>query len=110
MGWVALAMTGIGAVTLLLARSARALALPALVLVAADLGLRAALGATDGTVALRLIAIGWMASMSTVGLYAFFLKLRSLRVPMARAGAALLVAFHATIVALTVEQAGERAD
>lgn len=105
-GWSALAMAGFGVFTLAIGKARWMLAAP-IATVLADLVLRRLVGPTESSVGLRLVALGWTACVSTVGVHAFFTKLIALRVPLARAGAALIIAFFATLVALTVEQASE---
>ncbi len=110
LGVVTFALSCCGAACLAFFHGTRLLLIAPLSFVLLDLLLRGAVGATEGTLALRLLAIGGMACTSTVGLFMLFDKLRRAAVPLARAGAPLSVAFHATVVALIVEQASVRAD
>lgn len=109
-GWVALGMAAFGAASLGFSNRTRVLMLPPAVLVVSDMIWRSSVGATEGTLSLRFLAIAAMSSASTVGVYAFFNKLRTMQIPFARAGAALVIAFHATLVALIAEQASDRAN
>ncbi|NUP11496.1 MAG: hypothetical protein HOW73_36080 [Polyangiaceae bacterium] len=110
LGWSAMAMACLGTVTLALtARTRWWLAAP-LVAIAGDLLVRRTLGETDGAIGLRLAALGWTACVATVGVHAFFSLLMRARIPLARPAASLVVAFFATVVALTVEYATDVAD
>jgi hypothetical protein len=109
-GWIPLGLAVFGTVILVAKKSGRVLLAAPLALVAFDIVTRAALGSTPGTVGVRLVALGSLACASTVGLFAGTGALVKMRIPMARPSAALLVAFHATLVALVTEMAGERAD
>ncbi len=109
-GWIPLGLAAFGAVLLVSRCGGRALVAAPLAVVAFDVVSRAALGTTPGTVGVRLLAIGCLACASTAGLFAGAGLLVRMRVPMARASAALLVAFHATLVALVAEMATDRAD
>ncbi|MBL8742299.1 MAG: hypothetical protein JNK04_14420 [Myxococcales bacterium] len=109
-GWVSLGMAAFGVASVGFSSRTRVLVLPPAVLVASDMLWRSSVGATEGTLSLRFLAIAAMAALSTVGVYAFFNKLVSLKVPLARAGAALVIAFQATLVALIAEQASATAN
>jgi len=61
-------------------------------------------------VALRVLALGAFAVASALGVAQLVSYLVRLRVPMARAAAALTVVFYLTAVAVTSEEAGFRAD
>ncbi|MFO0550160.1 MAG: hypothetical protein U0271_17330 [Polyangiaceae bacterium] len=108
-GVMSLGLAAFGGLVLAATRS-RALLAPLLVFVAADAAVRSMLGATEGTIALRLLSVASISSASTVGVYALVRKIQALRVPLARPGAAMLVAFHATLVGIITEQAAGRAD
>ncbi len=109
-GWVSLGMAAFGVASLGFSSRTRVLMLPPAVLVVSDMVWRSSVGATEGTLSLRFLAVAAMAALSTVGVYAFFNKLVSLKIPMARAGAALVIAFQATLVALIAEQASATAN
>lgn len=110
LGVVVLAMASVGALTLALLRGARSWLLAPSVVFAADLLLHAKVGPTDGALGLRLLSLSLTACATTVGVHAFFARLTRMKVPLARAGAALVVAFSGTLVALSVEQASEVAN
>jgi hypothetical protein len=63
-----------------------------------------------GESALRVGTICAVAIAHVAGAFHAIARLVAMRIPFARAGAALLLAFDATVVALVVEQAGESAD
>lgn len=104
-GWIALGMVGLGTAALVLGRRARLFLPLAAAPLLLDLALHDHVGVTEGTRAVRLLAFSWAACVTTAGVHAFFNRLVRVRIPMARAGAALVIAFQATIVALTVEEA-----
>lgn len=109
-GWVALGMAAFGVASLVLTKGTRALLVMVIAAGVSDMALRRALGSTEGTLAVRLVSFALVACVSTVGVYAAFQMLVRTRVPLARAGAALVVAFQATIVALATELASERSN
>lgn len=108
-GWVPLALAVFGGAVLALRGSSRPLVAAVLVWPIADLALRAALGPTEGTLATRVLALGAIACTSTAGLYACVTELARFKFPFVRAGAAMLVAFYGTLVALIAESASEQA-
>ena len=63
-----------------------------------------------GLGALRMLALGAAGIAHVAGAFYAVSRLIAMRVPLAKAAAALLVAFDATVIALVVEQAGESAD
>ncbi len=109
-GWIPVALAAFGAVVLGVRRASRPLAAAVVVLPMADMILRLWLGATEGTLALRVIGLGAVACMSTAGLHAGVSELVRRRVPFARAGSAMLVAFYGTLIALITESAALRSD
>ncbi len=64
----------------------------------------------ESALASRLVSLALVATASTAGLFALLDLLIARRIPLARHAAAMIVAFHATTVALVVEQAEARAD
>jgi hypothetical protein len=64
----------------------------------------------EAATASRLVSLSLLASTSTAGLFVLLGALIARRVPLARPAAAMVLAFHATSVALVVEQADARAD
>jgi hypothetical protein len=110
LGVIAVGMAAFGVVTLALLRDTRVWLIAPLLVFTAELLLHSRVGATEGALGLRSLSLGLTACVSTVGVHAFFTRLTRLRVPLARAGAALVVAFTGTLVALTVEQSSEVAD
>ncbi len=109
-GWVPLGLAALGAVVLVTRRAGRLLLAGPMAIVVFDVASRAAWGTTPGTTGVRLLALVCLACVSTAGLFAGAGQLIRLRVPAARASAVLLVAFHATLVALVAEVATTRAD
>jgi hypothetical protein len=109
-GWIPVGLAAFGALVLGARRASRPLSAAVLVLPFADVTLRMVLGATEGTLAVRAIGLGAVACMSTAGLYACVSELVRRRVPFARAGSAMLVAFYGTLIALITEAATERCD
>ncbi len=109
-GFIPLGLAVFGSILLVAKPSGRLLALVPLSVVGLDIVVRASLGSTPGTIGVRLLAIGGLACASTAGLFAGAGMLVRFRVPFARPSAALLVAFHATLVALITETASARAD
>ncbi|HTJ80315.1 MAG TPA: hypothetical protein VL400_01295 [Polyangiaceae bacterium] len=109
-GWVPLALATFGAAVLAARRASRPLVAAVIALPVADVAARSVLGSTEGTLALRVLGLGALACMSTAGLYAGVTELVRRRVPFARAGSAMLVAFYGTLIALIVESASDRAD
>lgn len=109
-GWIPLGLAAFGATLLVSRRGGRVIALAPLVVVAYDVISRAALGTTPAAASVRMLALGCLACASTAGLFAGAGMLVRMRVPFARPSAALLVAFHATLVALIAETAATRAD
>lgn len=109
-GFLPLGLAVFGSVLLVAKPGGRLLALVPLSVVGLEILARGALGGTPETLGVRLLAIGCVACASTAGLFAGVGMLVRLRVPFARPSAALLVAFHATLVALITETASARAD
>jgi hypothetical protein len=100
---------GVGAVTDS-GRHARGF-LRALVVVAlSDALALGALGPTEGVVALRALTLGALGVVAVAGAFGALAILIKKRVPFARAGAALVVALHLTVLSLVFEQATFVAD
>ncbi|WP_437675114.1 hypothetical protein [Sorangium sp. So ce131] len=112
-GVVSLIIAAAGMAIALLRPRARWLAAPFLVLLALDtlLPARAAgVLSADPLTPLRSLAVAAIAAGSALGAHAAVRALLGTRVPFARSGAALLVVFQMTLVALTSEEAGFAAD
>jgi hypothetical protein len=109
-GWLPLGLAALGILALGSQRRGRALALVPMAWIGLDVALRAALGPREDLVAARVLAIAGVACLSTAGLFAATKWLGRSSVPFARPASALLVAFHATLVALVAEIADERAN
>ncbi|AUX48168.1 hypothetical protein SOCE26_096980 [Sorangium cellulosum] len=112
-GLVSLLIAAAGMAIALLRPRARWLAAPFLVLLALDtlLPARAAgVLSADPLTPLRSLAVAAIAAGSALGAHAAVRALLGTRVPFARSGAALLVVFQLTLVALTSEEAGFAAD
>lgn len=109
-GLLSLIMAGLGTATMLLGKRTRGLAAGLFVFALADALARPFLGPTEGARALRLLSFGWLSCGAALGVFWFLTRLVRYKVPFARAGAALVAAFQATVVALVVESSTELAD
>ncbi|MBK9261330.1 MAG: hypothetical protein IPM54_16195 [Polyangiaceae bacterium] len=112
-GIVSLGIAIVGAATAILSPSARKLVAPLVAFVLLDTLMPArAFGAlyVDALTSLRALAIAAIAASSALGVAMVTRKLIDLRLPMAKSGAVLIVAFHVTLVALSSEEAGYVAD
>ncbi|WP_437528329.1 hypothetical protein WME79_44790 [Sorangium sp. So ce726] len=112
-GVVSLLIAAAGLALSLLRPRARWLVAPFLVLLALDtlLPARAAgVLSADPLTPLRSLAVAAIAVGSALGAHAAVRALLHTRVPFSRSGAALLVVFQLTLVALTSEEAGFAAD
>ncbi|WP_437832158.1 hypothetical protein [Sorangium sp. So ce1153] len=112
-GVVSLLIAAAGMALALLRPRARWLAAPFLALLALDtlLPARAAgVLSADPLTPLRSLAVASIAVGSALGAHAAVRALLETRVPFSRSGAALLVVFQLTLVALTSEEAGFAAD
>lgn len=112
-GLVSLGIAAFGAGTALLRGRSRVLIAPFLAWILLDLLLPArAAGvlSADPLTALRSLAVTAVAMGSALGVFEVTRRLMVARVPMAKAGAVLVVIFHLTLVALTSEEAGYAAD
>ncbi|WP_437926841.1 hypothetical protein WMF37_48710 [Sorangium sp. So ce291] len=112
-GVVSLLIAAAGMALALLRPRARWLAAPFLALLALDtlLPARAAgVLSADPLTPLRSLAVAAIAVGSALGAHAAVRALLDTRVPFSRSGAALLVVFQLTLVALTSEEAGFAAD
>ncbi len=106
-GSISVALAVVGVVVGLLRKRTRSLVAPAVVLVAADLAFPATSGAvlaTDPLMPLRMLAVGAVAIVAALGVQVAATTLIDMGLPMARAGAVLLVMFHLTLVAVASEQ------
>jgi len=112
-GLVSLGIAIVGAATSILAPRSRKLIAPFLTFVVLDTLMPArAFGAlyVDVLTPLRALAVAAIAGSSALGVALVTRKLFDLRLPMAKSGAVLIVAFHVTLVALSSEEAGYVAD
>jgi hypothetical protein len=112
-GIVSLGIAIVGAATSLLAPRSRKLIAPLVTFVVLDTLMPArAFGAlyVDVLTPLRALAVAAIAGSSALGVAMVTRKLFELRLPMAKSGAVLIVAFHVTLVALSSEEAGYVAD
>lgn len=112
-GFVSLVIAIVGAATSLAIPRSRKLIAPFIVFVLLDTLMPArAFGALyiDVLTPLRALAVGAIAASSAIGVAMVMRKLFDLRLPMAKSGAVLIVAFHVTLVALSSEEAGYVAD
>ena len=112
-GIVSLGIAIVGAATSILAPRSRKLVAPLITFVVLDTLMPArAFGAlyVDVLTPLRTLAVAAIAGCSALGVALVTRKLFDLRLPMAKSGAVLIVAFHVTLVALSSEEAGYVAD
>jgi hypothetical protein len=112
-GIVSLGIAIVGAATSIMSHRSRKLFAPFLVFVLLDTLMPArAFGALyiDVLTPLRALAVAAIAASSAVGVAMVTRKLIELRLPLAKSGAVLIVAFHVTLVALSSEEAGYVAD
>jgi hypothetical protein len=112
-GVVSLGIAIVGAATAIVLPSARKLVAPLVAFVLLDTLMPArAFGAlyVDALTPLRALAIAAIAACSALGVSVVTRKVVDLRLPMAKSGAVLIVAFHVTLVALSSEEAGYVAD
>lgn len=112
-GYVSLALAGVGVVVGSLRKASRAALVPMVTLVAVDLVYPMAVASglsPDRLIALRVLAIGALAVASALGIAVLVAFLLSLRVPMARSAAVLTVVFYLSVVAVTCEEAGFATD
>lgn len=108
-GAASLGVALFGAGTAILRPRTRPFLAPLVALIALDtlLPARAAgVLAADPLTALRSLALAAIAVSSALGVHEVVARLLRARVPLARAGAVLVVVFHLTLVALTSEEAG----
>ena len=112
-GIVSLGIAVVGAATSIASRRSRKLIAPLITFVLLDTLMPArAYGALyiDVLTPLRVLAVAAIAASSALGVAMVTRKLFDLRLPMAKSGAVLIVAFHVTLVALSSEEAGYVAD
>ena len=112
-GIVSLGIAIVGAATSLISPRSRKLIAPLIMFVLLDTLMPArAFGALyiDVLTPLRCLAVAAIAASSALGVAMVTRKLFDLRLPMAKSGAVLIVAFHVTLVALSSEEAGYVAD
>jgi hypothetical protein len=112
-GIVSLGIAIVGAATTILAPRSRKLIAALLTFVLLDTLMPArAFGALyiDVLTPLRVLAVAAIAASSALGVALVTKKLLDFRLPMAKSGAVLIVAFHITLVALSSEEAGYVAD
>jgi len=112
-GIVSLGIAIVGAATTILSPRSRKLVAPLLTFVLLDTLMPArAFGALyiDVLTPLRALAVAAIAASSALGVALVTRKLFDFRLPMAKSGAVLIVAFHITLVALSSEEAGYVAD
>lgn len=91
-------------------RHARGFLRALVVLAISDALLLGAVGPTEGVVALRALTLGALSVVAVAGAFGALAILVKKRVPFARAGAALVVALHLTVLSLVFEQATFVAD
>lgn len=108
LGFVSLGLSALGLAAGLWRRASRPITVALGLLVVLDVLYPAS--ATDGLSAqpllvLRLLATGALGVMSALGVVALLQFLLGLDIPMAKPAAVLTVAFHATVVAVTCEEA-----
>lgn len=112
-GIVSLGIAVVGAATSLWQPRSRRFVAPLVMFVLLDTLMPArAFGAlyVDVLTPLRALAVAAIAASSALGVAMVTRKLFDLRLPMAKSGAVLIVAFHITLVALSSEEAGYVAD
>lgn len=112
-GIVSLGIAIVGAATSIAAPRSRKLVAPLITFVLLDTLMPArAFGALyiDVLTPLRVLAVAAIAASSACGVALVTRKLLDYRLPMAKSGAVLIVAFHVTLVALSSEEAGYVAD
>jgi len=112
-GVVSLGIAIVGAATSIASRRSRKLIAPFITFVVLDTLMPArAFGALyiDVLTPLRVLAVAAIAASSAVGVALVTRKLLELRLPLAKSGSVLIVAFHVTLVALSSEEAGYVAD
>lgn len=112
-GLVSLGIAIVGAATSIVSPRSRKLVAPLLTFVLLDTLMPArAFGAlyVDVLTPLRALAVAAIATSSALGVALVTRKLFDFRLPMAKSGAVLIVAFHITLVALSSEEAGYVAD
>ncbi|HMY15027.1 MAG TPA: hypothetical protein PKA58_01800 [Polyangium sp.] len=112
-GLVSLGIAVVGAATSFQSPRSRKFIAPLLAFVLLDTLMPArAFGALyiDVLTPLRALAVLAIAASSALGVALVTRKLFDLRLPMAKSGAVLIVAFHVTLVALSSEEAGYVAD
>jgi hypothetical protein len=97
-------------VTLDASRHARGFLRAVVALAISDALLLGAVGPTEGVVALRALTLGALGAVAVAGAFGALALLVKKRVPFARAGAALVVALHLTVLSLVFEQATFVAD
>ncbi len=115
LGTVALLGALVGALALASRRRTRPFTLALVALVVTDAFASGWLGSSgswggEPALACRLVSLAALASCSTAGLFVLLDTLIAKRIPLAKQAAAMILAFHATSVALVVEQADARAD
>jgi hypothetical protein len=106
-GTISLALAALGCLVGLLRKRTRAVVVPCAVVIAADALFPATTGAVlsaDPLTPLRLLAVAAVAVAAALGVQALATTLIDMRLPMARAGAVLLVMFNLTLVAVASEQ------
>jgi hypothetical protein len=107
-GWVSLGLAALGLLVGLVRARTRAALVPLAVLVACDVAFPASTGgvlAPDPLAGLRAMALSAVAIAAALGVQIAARSLLDTGLPMARAGAALLVMFDVTLVAVSAEQA-----
>ncbi len=112
-GVVSLGIAIVGAATSIAAPRSRKLVAPLVTFILLDTLMPArAFGALyiDVLTPLRVLAVAAIAGCSALGVALVTRKLLEYRLPMAKSGAVLIVAFHVTLVALSSEEAGYVAD
>ncbi|MBI5537116.1 MAG: hypothetical protein HY898_30620 [Deltaproteobacteria bacterium] len=112
-GTISLALAGLGSVIGLVRKRTRALVLPCVVFIAADAIFPATTGAvlsSDPLTPLRMLAVAAVAIAAALGVQTAATTLIDMGLPMARAGAALLVMFNLTLVAVASEQSAFTVD
>ena len=112
-GMISLFFAAVGAAWGVVHRRLRWLLVPAVVFILLDVVYPAGSGhglAQPSTIPIRLMALASLSMLAVTGVHTSLLALLTLRIPMARRLASLIVVFSATLVLMTVEDSSFVAD
>ncbi len=112
-GTISVGLAALGAAIGVVRRRTRQATLPLMLTVVADVAMPATSGAvltTDPLTHVRILALAAVAICAALGVQAAATTLMDLQLPMARAGAVLLIMFNLTLVAVASEQAAFAVD